>query len=397
MKSNYKKLGNYIRQIDERNNDGTLGEDNLYGISVTKEFIISHANLVGVTFDGYKVVAPKQFAYIPDTSRRGDKIAISLNTFGEKIIVSSICSVFEIIDENELLPEYLMLWFMRPEFDRYARFMSNGSVREVFDWDCMCSVELPVPSLQEQHKIIQDFHVITDRLEILHKMNVNLTTQCCVNYQLMLNGFTEESDKKTLPEGWSIGSIGSYSDLKSGYAFKSEWWTNKGYKVIKIANITNNSIDLDSCDYVIEEHAKLAKIFISVPGDVFIAMTGATTGKIGILPFCKDKVVVNQRVGKFFLGKEPILKVPFLFATLLSSRVVQQLQPDGMAGSAQDNLSADDIKNVEIVLPDTTTIEKFNVQNRSIIENIMANLAELRLMQKLLVLLLSKMTTKEGA
>ena len=147
MKSNYRKLGDYIRQVDMRNIDGTLGEENLFGISVTKVFIVSHANLVGVTFNSYKVVAPRQFAYIPDTSRRGDKIAISLNTFGEKIIVSSICSIFEIIDENKLLPEYLMLWFMRPEFDRYARFMSNGSAREVFDWDCMCGVELPVPTL----------------------------------------------------------------------------------------------------------------------------------------------------------------------------------------------------------------------------------------------------------
>lgn len=177
MKSNYKKLGGYIRQLDLRNSDASLGEDNLYGISVTKEFIISHANLVGVTFDSYKVVAPRQFAYIPDTSRRGDKIAISLNTFGEDIIVSSICSVFEIIDENQLLPEYLMLWFMRPEFDRYARFMSNGSAREVFDWDCMCGVELPVPSISEQRKIVHDYKVITDRIDLLRKMNENLENQ----------------------------------------------------------------------------------------------------------------------------------------------------------------------------------------------------------------------------
>ena len=174
MGLNYKKLGGYIRQIDLRNSDASLGEDNLYGISVTKEFIISHANLVGVTFDSYKVVAPRQFAYIPDTSRRGDKIAISLNMFGEDIIVSSICSVFEIIDENQLLPEYLLLWFMRPEFDRYARFMSNGSAREVFDWDCMCGVELPVPTISEQRKIVHDYQVITDRIDLLRKMNENL-------------------------------------------------------------------------------------------------------------------------------------------------------------------------------------------------------------------------------
>lgn len=174
MESNCKKLGDYIRQIDIRNVDEILGEKNLYGISVSKEFIISHANLVGVTFESYKVVAPRQFAFIPDTSRRGDKIAISLNTFGENIIVSSICSVFEIINEEEMLPEYLMLWFMRPEFDRYARFMSNGSAREVFEWESMCGVELPVPPIEEQRKIVRQYQVISTRIDLLKKINDNL-------------------------------------------------------------------------------------------------------------------------------------------------------------------------------------------------------------------------------
>lgn len=174
MISKYKKLGDFIRTVDDRNTDGALGEDDLYGISVTKSFIISHANLVGVTFDSYRIVPPKRFAYIPDTSRRGDKIAIALNCFDKTIIVSSICTVFEIVDENKLLPEYLMLWFMRSEFDRYARFMSNGSAREVFEWESMCNVELPVPSIEEQRKIVHDYKVVTDRIQLLMRINDNL-------------------------------------------------------------------------------------------------------------------------------------------------------------------------------------------------------------------------------
>ena len=129
MASNYKKLGEYISEVDKRNSDLSLGEDDLFGISVSKEFITTHANLVGVSFDNYKVVNNRNFAYISDTSRRGDKIAISLNDKDKNIIVSSICTVFQINDETKLLPEYLILWCMRPEFDRYARFMSNGSAR----------------------------------------------------------------------------------------------------------------------------------------------------------------------------------------------------------------------------------------------------------------------------
>lgn len=197
----------------------------------------------------------------------------------------------------------------------------------------------------------------------------------------MLNGYTTESE--ALPDGWRKGSIGSYCDVKSGFAFKSDWWTSEGYKVIKIANIVNNSIDLDSCDCVITEHANKASNFYVQSGDILIAMTGATTGKIGMVPLCCEPIVVNQRVGKFFLGENPIEKAPFLFSTLLYSSVVRHLQPDGTAGSAQDNLSADNIKDVAIVLPEQAVIDAFNQQHIPHIKVIMSNCAEIRMLNKL--------------
>lgn len=378
MRSNYKKLGEYIRPVDERNRD--LAITNLQGVSIAKEFVPSIANIIGTDLSKYKIVRTGQFAYGPVTSRNGDKVSIALLK-GEDCIISSSYVPFEVYKPDELLPEYLMLWFMRPEFDRYARFMSNGSAREVFDWDCMCGVELPIPSLPEQRKIVHDYQVIMNRIELLRKMNDNLTEQCSVDYNLMLNGYTTESEE--LPDGWNKGSIGSYCDVKSGFAFKSNWWTTEGYKVIKIANIVNNSIDLDSCDCVIAEHANKANNFYVQSGDILIAMTGATTGKIGMVPLCSEPIVVNQRVGKFFLGDNPIEKAPFLFATLLYSRVIRHLQPDGTAGSAQDNLSADNIKDVAIVLPEQTVIDTFNQQHIPHIKTIMSNCAEIRLLNKL--------------
>ena len=145
MKSNYKQLGQFIRQVDVRNSEGK--EENLLGVSVQKKFIPSIANTVGTDFKKYKVVKKGQFTYIPDTSRRGDKIGIALLEDYEEGLVSNVYTVFEIIDEKQLIPEYLMLWFSRPEFDRYARFKSHGSVREVMDWDEMCNVELPSSAL----------------------------------------------------------------------------------------------------------------------------------------------------------------------------------------------------------------------------------------------------------
>ncbi len=172
MRDRYKKLGNYIRQVDIRNTDGK--EDNLLGVSVQKKFIPSIANTVGTDFTKYKVVKKGQFTYIPDTSRRGDKIGIALLEDYDEGLVSNVYTVFEIIDEELLNAKYLMLWFSRPEFDRYARFKSHGSVREVMDWEEMCNVEVPVPSIEEQRQIVDAYEAIERRIELKRKINDNL-------------------------------------------------------------------------------------------------------------------------------------------------------------------------------------------------------------------------------
>jgi len=178
MSTNYKKLGDYIQTVDVRNSD--LKVSHLLGVSVEKRFIESIANTIGTDFSKYKIVRRGQFTYIPDTSRRGDKIGIALLTDFDEGLVSNIYTVFEITDTTKLLPEYLMLWFSRPEFDRYARYKSHGSVREIFDWDEMCRVELPVPDLKEQEKIVNTYNVITKRIQLKQKINENLekTAQC---------------------------------------------------------------------------------------------------------------------------------------------------------------------------------------------------------------------------
>ena len=378
MKEGYRLLGDFIQPVDERNRD--LKVDYLLGVSISKQFIPSIANIVGTDLSSYKIVRTGQFAYGPVTSRNGEKISIALLR-DKDCIISSSYTVFEVVNKNALDPEYLMLWFSRPEFDRYARYMSHGSVREIFDWDELCKVELPVPSIDKQRSIVKAYQTITERIELKRRINDNLTEQCSVDYNLMLNGYTTESEE--LPNGWCNGSIGSYCDVKSGFAFKSDWWTTEGYKVIKIANIVNNSIDLDSCNCVIAEHANKANNFYVQSGDILIAMTGATTGKIGMVPLCSEPIVVNQRVGKFFLGDNPIEKAPFLFATLLYSRVIRHLQPDGTAGSAQDNLSADNIKDIAIVLPEQAVIDTFNQQHIPHIKTIMSNCAEIRMLNRL--------------
>ena len=201
MRSNYKKLGEYIRTIDERNTD--LSITNLQGVSIAKEFVPSIANIIGTDLSTYKIVRTGQFAYGPVTSRNGDKVSIALLK-GEDCIISSSYTPFEVYKPDELLPEYLMLWFRRPEFDRYARFMSNGSAREVFDWECMCEVELPVPPIEKQRKIVHDYKTITDRIALLSSINDNLDETMLAIYRKY---FVQEIDETNLPTGWSMGTL----------------------------------------------------------------------------------------------------------------------------------------------------------------------------------------------
>ncbi len=148
------KLGLYIEPIDIRNADDRYGEDSVVGLSTQKQIIRTKADLEGVKLTSYKVFAPKTFAYVPDTSRRGDKMSLAYNSTEETFLVSSISTVFRVSKTDLLLPEYLFMYFNRPEFDRYARFNSWGSARETFSWDEMCDIDIDLPEVKVQKKYV---------------------------------------------------------------------------------------------------------------------------------------------------------------------------------------------------------------------------------------------------
>lgn len=350
MGSTYKKLSAYIQPVDVRNSGERLGEDNLYGISVTKEFIISHANLVGVTFENYKVVTPRQFAYIPDTSRRGDKIAISLNVSGEEIIVSSICTVFEVVDENQLLPEYLMLWFMRSEFDRYARFMSNGSAREVFDWDCMCGVELPVPSIDEQRRIVHDYQVITDRISLLRKINDNLEAMLTAVF------FDTFSPKKTA-ECSKLSELMSFGNGKSRPKTDGTIPVYGGNGVLSYTDQYN------------------------IENAILVGRVGAYCGSVyleqGICWVSDNAIFAKSKLSKDEFFDYFLLKSLNLF--------------NHHVGTGQQLLTQEILNNIEVAKPDYEQIEAFNDKAKAVYETITANKSEIVRLKELSDLLLSRL------
>jgi type I restriction enzyme S subunit len=148
------KLGEYIEIFDEKNASNKYDVNHVRGISTRKEFITTKANMDGIPLTGYKVVKPMCFAYVADTSRRGDKISLAFNNTDDIILVSSITTVFKVKDNVNLLPTYLYMYFNRPEFDRYSRFNSWGSAREAFSWEDMCDIEIEIPPIEVQQKVV---------------------------------------------------------------------------------------------------------------------------------------------------------------------------------------------------------------------------------------------------
>lgn len=276
-----KRLGDYIRQVDVRNRD--LAVDNLLGLSISKQFIPSIANTIGTDMANYKVVQPRQFGYVPVTSRNGDKITVALYNGDKPCIISQAYIVFEVTDTDKLLPEYLMMWFRRPEFDRYARFKSHGSAREVFEWDEMGDVMLPVPSIEEQRKIVAEYQAVERRIENNCHLIATLESTAQTIYRQM---FVDNIDPENLPQGWRMGTIGEFcKETKSGGTpsrAKNEYWDSKDYRWLKSGEVANNII-FDTEEYISEKGLKGSSAKIIPSGAVIMAMYGATASQVAYL------------------------------------------------------------------------------------------------------------------
>ena len=200
--SSYKRLGDYIQLVDNRNKD--LAVINLLGVSIQKKFIKSIANTTGTNMSVYRIIKKSQFAYSPVTSRNGEKITVALLKDDKEAILSPAYQVFEIKDKNQLIPEYLFIWFNRPEFDRYARFNSWGSARETFTWDDMCEIRLPIPDIEIQKKYVALYKGILNNQKVYEKSLDDLQLICDTYIEdlikteepKLLGEYIEQSDER---------------------------------------------------------------------------------------------------------------------------------------------------------------------------------------------------------
>lgn len=348
MKSNYKQLGQFIRQVDVRNTEGK--EENLLGVSVQKKFMPSIANTVGTDFTKYKVVKKGQFTYIPDTSRRGDKIGIALLEDYEEGLVSNVYTVFEVIDEKQLIPQYLMLWFSRPEFDRYSRFKSHGSVREIMDWEEMCKVELPIPPYEKQLQIVESYKAITERIALKKQINDNLEAMLTAVF------FDTFSPKKTA-ERSKLSELMSFGNGKSRPKTDGTIPVYGGNGVLSYTDQYN------------------------IENAILVGRVGAYCGSVyleqGICWVSDNAIFAKSKLSKDEFFDYFLLKSLNLF--------------NHHVGTGQQLLTQEILNNIEVAKPDYEQIEAFNDKAKAVYETITANKSEIVRLKELSDLLLSRL------
>ena len=279
--------------------------------------------------------------------------------------------------------EYLYYVLADDEFFKYSMATSKGTKMPRGDKTSIMNYPIKLPPLPTQQKIAAILSSLDDKIELNNKINTNLERQA---QALFKNWFVDKYEKE--------GTIGDYCAVKSGFAFKSAWWQDEGTKVIRIGDIEQGCLNLETCAHVATDKIEVAKDFIVQGGDLVIAMTGATIGKFSMIPKTQEPILVNQRVGKFFLGNNPIEKVPFIYCTLKQEEVITEFINRGQ-GSAQPNISTGDILSIPCWIPNKNEIDNFNKTIQPMFETIISNQEENRKLPVLRDSLLPKLMNGE--
>jgi type I restriction enzyme S subunit len=391
MGSNYKPIGNYIQLVDERNKG--LKVTSLLGLSISKQFIKSVANTIGTDMENYKIIRKNQFACSTMQVRRDKKMPIALYLEETPSIISQAYPIFEIIDTQKLLPEYLMMWFTRSEFDREACFHAVGGVRGSLEWEDFCGMKLPIPCLEKQQEIVREYDIIQNRIALNNKLITKLEETAQAIYKQWFvdfefpdenglpykgNGgemfFCEELEKE-IPVGWSVGSLGSFTKISAG-GDKPKIFSNTKTDLCNIPVLSNSSTNEGLYGYTNQANVFEKSITISARG----AIIGFTV--LRLTPFFPIVRLIVVR---------PLFEnlVNYLFYTILNFKF------DNQTSSAQGQLTVPDISSYQIITPDEALLKKYQKQSSVMIDNIEMFKKEIQILVELKELLLARMTKVE--
>ena len=363
-RAGYKRLGDYIREVDVRNRD--LEVTKLMGINIGKYFMPSVANVIGTDLSNYKIVGKGQFACNLMHVGRDEKIPIALLYTNERIIVSPAYWVFEVSNTTQLLPDYLMLWFRRNEFDRNAWFYTDSDVRGGMSKEALMDMTLPIPPIEQQQKIVSEYEAVTRRIRLNEQIIAKLEETAQALYRKM---FVDGIDKENLPEGWRMGTLGEIATIKAG-GDKPKVFSNYSTEQYEIPVIANGVENMGVVGYTKHSVIKEPAITISARGTI----------------------------GVCFVRRKPYYPIVRLISVIpndknflhnlwfqLSSK---QFEGDG---SVQNQLTIPVLEREEIMIPKHKTLEEFE-RRMSLISNIIElKTKQNRKLNELQSLLLAKM------
>lgn len=366
MKSTYKRLGDYIRQVDVRNKG--LITSNLLGINIDKFFMPSVANIIGTDLSNYKLITKNQFAFNPMHVGRDERMPIALYLENKKAIVSPAYFVFEIIGD-ELLSKYLMLWFRRPEFDRECWFYTDASVRGGITWEDFCEMRIPVPSIEEQQKIVDVYETIERRIALKRKINENLEAQAQAIYN---KTFVEDIDYSTLPDGWHFSALKDVAELSAG-GDRPLVFSDVQTEVCSIP-IFSNGIENEGL-YGFTDKAKISEESVTV----------SARGTVGYV-FLREKPYVPIVRLISVIPDQKYLTAKYLYFALTAIDFQS-------TGTSQQQITVPDFAKCQVLIPSHTHMTNFMNKINPIFAIKNKNKSEMRNLTKLLEIFLTKLTS----
>lgn len=327
------KLGQLIELTDERNSKGKYSLDDVKGISTEKVFIDTKANMDGVSLDSYKVVNHREFAYVPDTSRRGDKIALAFNNDAHSVLISSIYTTFKCNRLDLLIPEYLYMFFKRPEFDRYSRFNSWGSARETFSWEDFCDIDITLPDIDVQRKYVDVYLALQNNLAAYQSKVEDLKTVC--------EGYIENLRRDYLKNNHKgMVRIGDYISKRNEVNEDGKIQLEQGINIQK-EFITPQ-----------RENSNLYGRRIVRRGDIAYC-TQLNNSNVAVAYREGDDCVVSSVYDIFYVNNHSVLLPKYLMLWLVRPEFGRYVYTRS-TGSAYEFLSYDDLADYKIPLPDIT-------------------------------------------
>lgn len=342
-KTGYKRLGDYIREVNVRNRDLEVNE--LVGLTINKAFIPSVANTIGTDLSNYKVIRKDQFACSLMQVSRDGKMPVAMFE-GECAIMSPAYPMFEVVDKTVLLPQYLMMWFSRNEFDREASFYAVGGVRGSLTWQDFCDMTLPIPPIEQQRKIVAEYETISKRIRLNEQMITRLEETAQTLYRKM---FVDGIDKENLPEGWKMGTLGEICEVNTDNISSKN--NIKLLSYLDSSSVTQNVFDrYQIFNHVKDEIPSRAKRKVRY-NDIIYSTVRPNLKHYGIIKDNIENVVVSTAFAVIrsccdYISNE------LLYLILTENKNTELLQGIAeMSKATYPSITPEDIMNLKVLIP----------------------------------------------